>query len=76
MSESKLIELENRINVLEFENKILKSIVFSNTPEWAKESLNTAKNKGLLSFPAIKANSTGSYDFYRLLKLLVDNKII
>lgn len=66
----KIDMLENKIKRLEFNQNILMKLLLSNEPEWSLESLKAAEKKGLNPIPYVGMNSTGSYDFYRLIDLL------
>ncbi|EOH86746.1 hypothetical protein [Enterococcus pallens] len=66
----KIIELENKVKTLEFQQKQLIRIVLHKTPIWAKEPLNAAESVGLVELPYMGVDSNGSYDFYRILDLL------
>ncbi|WP_429974763.1 hypothetical protein [Enterococcus sp. DIV0840c] len=66
----KIDMLENKIKRLEFNQNILMKLLLSNEPEWSLESLKAAEKKGLNPIPYVGVNSTGSYDFYRLIDLL------
>lgn len=68
--ERKLIELENKIKKLEFQQNILVNVVLSKKQPWAEKALSNAKDKGLIEMPYMGINSEASYDFYRIIDLL------
>lgn len=66
----KIVELENKIKNLEFQQNLLINIVLKKEPEWAEESLLAAKKMGVITLPYTGIDSEGSYDFYRIIDLL------
>lgn len=69
-NEKKIVELENKIRKLEFQQNILINIVLKKEPEWAEEPLLAAKKMGLITLPYTGVDSEGSYDFYRIIDLI------
>lgn len=69
-NEIKIIQLEEKIKKLEFQQQQLIRIVLHKTPTWAESSLESAKSSGLTDLPYMGIDSEGSYDFYRIIDLL------
>lgn len=72
----KIDQLETRISELEMNNKILENLLIAKVPPWAEKSLEKVKTKGEVPYPFLKHSAYGSYDYYRIIDLLVKNKII
>lgn len=72
----KIKELEMQIKEMEHKISILENLLLAKVPSWAEESLKEVKNKKEMPFPFVKPDTFGSYDYYRIITLLVKNKII
>ncbi|MGX4667804.1 hypothetical protein JNUCC74_01045 [Cerasibacillus sp. JNUCC 74] len=72
----KIERLEKQVRDLEKNVMIMQNILLSRVPEWAVEPLEKVKEKGEVPFPFVKPNVYGSYDYYRLITLLINKKII
>lgn len=69
-TDERVIKLENKLKIIELQQKQLIKIVLHQTPEWAKDSLEAAESAGLVDLPYMGVSSDGSYDFYRIINLL------
>lgn len=74
--ESRINDLEERILELEMNNKILENLLVTKAPDWAELALEKVKHKGEIPYPFIRHSAYGSYDYYRIIDLLVKNEII
>ncbi|WP_062052320.1 hypothetical protein [Bacillus sp. JCM 19034] len=72
----KIQQLENEIKELQLKISVLENILISTVPEWAKDPLKKVGDKGEVPYPFLKTDTYGSYDYYRIIALLVRNQII
>lgn len=74
--EKRIQELESEIKDLQIKITLLENVLISRVPDWAEESLFVVKSKGEVAYPYIKPGCYGSYDYYRIITLLVKNNLI